>query len=154
MKLDELSAAATQGEWYTDTENSEGEYGTGPDTHSGFLVSVIYGPDGKSLFDPHNSDCIEVHEDYPDEDGYVSAWDETSRRNAAFIVALVNAYRTGQLVPREAVEGAVEALERIEAQAVCVALPASPEERCDWLVNIAHIARAALASLKPESHHG
>ena len=97
-ELRAMSEAATQGEWFVDTENSEGEYGVGPDTQSCFLVSVIYGPDGKSLFDPHNSDMIEVHEDYPDEDGYCSAWDETSRRNAAFIVSLVNLYRTGQLV--------------------------------------------------------
>ena len=39
----------------------------------------------------------------------------------------------------------VEGLERIEGQAVCVALPASPEERCDWLINIAVVARALIA---------
>lgn len=108
--LARLSAEATAGEWDTDTEKSEGEYGTGPDTHSGFDVTVIYGPDGKSLFDPHNSDMIEVHEDSPDEDGYVSAWDETSRRNATFITALVNAYRANQLCVVPSVEDMALAL--------------------------------------------
>jgi hypothetical protein len=43
------------------------------------------------LFDALNSTAIIVHEDGPDEDGYVYAWDETSHANAALIVEAVNA---------------------------------------------------------------
>jgi Restriction alleviation protein Lar len=42
----------------------------------------------------------------------------------------------------EVLEGAMV---RIQAQAVCVIFPASLEERCDWLVNIANITDEVLA---------
>lgn len=93
-----LSEAATLGPWEIDTLKSEGSYGTGDDTTEGFEVSAIYDAKGRALFDALNSDLIEVHEDYADEDGYSLAHDLTSSANAAFIVALVNAYRSGDLV--------------------------------------------------------
>lgn len=76
--------------WETDTEQSEGEYGSGPNTFSGFDVSLLIDANGRSLFDALNSTAIIVHEDGPDEDGYVHAWDDVSAANAALIVALVN----------------------------------------------------------------
>lgn len=78
--------------WEVDTIQSEGEYGTGPDTHVGFAVSAIYDAKGNVLFDALNSDVIVVHEDYGDEDGYVSAWDETSAKNACYLVHTANSY--------------------------------------------------------------
>lgn len=94
-----LSAAAAQGEWETDTLNSEGSYGSGDDIHECFATTAIYDASGKVLFDALNSDACLVHEEWDEEDGYCHASDLTSAANAAFIVALVNAYRTGQLVP-------------------------------------------------------
>lgn len=88
-RLDELGKAATQGEWSADTVQSEGEYGSGPDTHSGFHVSAIFGPNGETLFDATNSEACLVNEEFDDE-GYCYAWDETSGHNAALIVALKN----------------------------------------------------------------
>lgn len=88
-RLEELGRAATQGEWGLDTVQSEGEYGSGPNTHSGFHVSEIHGPDGQTLFDAINSDTCLVNEEFDDE-GYCYAWDETSGHNAALIVALKN----------------------------------------------------------------
>jgi hypothetical protein len=92
-ELERLAKAALQEAptpWETDTEKSEGEYGAGPDTSTGFSVSLLLDAKGRSLFDALNSTATIVYEDYPDEDGFVSAWDETSKANAALIVALVN----------------------------------------------------------------
>ena len=94
-----LSEAATPGEWSADTIRSEGAYGSGDDTHEGFATTAIYSDDGKILFDALNSDAILVQEEW---DGH--AYDLTSAANAAFIVALVNAYCSGQLVPVPSVE--------------------------------------------------
>lgn len=88
-QLEALGKAGTQGEWGVDTVQSEGEYGSGPDTHSGFHVSQILGPDGKTLFDAINSDACVVNEEYDDE-GYCYAWDEVSGHNAALIVTMKN----------------------------------------------------------------
>ena len=91
-----LSAAATPGTWETDTLNSEGSYGSGDDTYEGYATTAIYDASGKVLFDALNSDAILVQEEW-DEDGG-SAYDLTSAANAAFIITLVNACRTGNLV--------------------------------------------------------
>jgi hypothetical protein len=90
-KLERLAKDATPGLWEVDTLKSEDEYGSGPDTVSGFDVSAIYNAKGEALFDASNSDTIEVHADYADEDGYVSAYDPISATNAALIVELHNA---------------------------------------------------------------
>lgn len=90
-ELERLHEAATPGPWEVDTIKSEGEYGSGPDTLTGFAVSVILDPNGKALADALNSDLIVVHEDGGDWDGYVAAWDETSANDFALIVALRNA---------------------------------------------------------------
>ena len=37
-KLEAAMKAGTQGEWSVDTVQSDGEYGSGPDAHSGFHV--------------------------------------------------------------------------------------------------------------------
>ena len=89
-RLRGLAAKATPGPWDTDAEHNDGAYGSGPDCASGFESSMILASDGHSLFDALNSTAIVVYEDVSDEHGYVAAWDETSRANAALIVALVN----------------------------------------------------------------
>lgn len=92
-KLKELEATATKGPWETDDTESDGEYGIGDDTHSGFRASTIEAPDGHGgyvvLFDSLNSTASLIEEDH-DEDGHI-AWDEVARKNAAFIVAARNA---------------------------------------------------------------
>jgi hypothetical protein len=87
-QLEALAAKATPGPWEADTIGNEGEYGSGPDTHSGFKSPVMLDPSGKALFDAVNGDLIEVHEEY-DEDGCY-AWDEPGRCNFALIAALRN----------------------------------------------------------------
>lgn len=68
------------GQWERDTEKGEGEYGVGPDTHEGYLVPYVYDGRGKRLFDAHQTDIGEVHEEWDgDEDGsYCTATDEAS----------------------------------------------------------------------------
>ncbi len=116
VALRELLAKATPGPWEVDTEKSEGNYGSGPDCHSGFQVSaIIGGADGKTLFDALNSDACIVDEEGPDEDGYYYAWDTVSDTNAALIVAAVNA------LPK--------LLDRIEADAKRIAELEAENER-------------------------
>jgi len=87
-QLEALAAKATPGPWEADTIDNEGEYGSGPDTHSGFKSPVMLDPSGKALFDAINGDLVEVHEEY-DEDS-CNAWDEPGRCNFALIAALRN----------------------------------------------------------------
>lgn len=95
--------------WEVDTIQSEGEYGNGPFTHSGFSVSAIYDAQGRVIFDALNSDVIEVHEDYGDEDGFVSAYDATSAANAAAIVHRMNNW-DALVAERDALQARVDAL--------------------------------------------
>jgi len=75
-ELRALCDAATPGPW--DHDN--------PDANRREIVcETMYGPDNKSLFDTLNSEAACIHEDH-DEDGS-SYWDETGRRNFAFIAA-------------------------------------------------------------------
>jgi len=103
--LKELSDRATPGPWAAESEKSDGSYGSGEDTHEGFDTAVIvteaeirYGKAGV-LFESHNSTVGAVSEEHDEE--YFRAWDAVSEANAAFIVALVNAYRAGRLVERD-----------------------------------------------------
>jgi len=124
-RLRELSDAATAGPWFADAEKSDGSYGSGEDTSEGYDTAVImteaetrYGKPGV-LFESHNSTVGMIHEESDDE--WFRAWDAVSAANAAFIVALVNAFRAGRLIDpttlTEAVaaaraEGVREGLER------------------------------------------
>ncbi|EHP94938.1 hypothetical protein, partial [Methylorubrum extorquens] len=93
-----LSEAATQGEWYTESEKCDGSYGSGEDCGEGYLAYSIltdaeprYGNPGV-IAETSNSTLGVIHEE-SDEDGF-TAWDETARTNTAFIVAAVNFVRT------------------------------------------------------------
>jgi len=79
--------------WQVETEKSEGEYGRGPYTHSGFHVSVIQDAKGITLFDPHNSGAIIVDEEF-DDDGFCYAWDIVSGKTAPIITEAVNSLPT------------------------------------------------------------
>jgi hypothetical protein len=97
-RLRKLRSKATPGEWYADTEQSDGEYGSGPNTRSGFDAYLIcvegeaYSHKQRVLFDSHNSTCGMIEEEY-DEDGG-SAWDAVAKANATLIVEAVNALPT------------------------------------------------------------
>lgn len=96
-ELQKLSDAASPGAWFADSENGDGSYGAGEDTHEGFHVATISfeRTPGKyeKLFDSLNSDAGCVHEEYGDEYGGCYAWDEVARANAEFVVAAVNYVR-------------------------------------------------------------
>lgn len=102
-ELRRLSEAATPGPWAVEAEKSDGSYGSGEDTFEGYDTAVIvtevatetrHGKPGV-LFESHNSTVGSIREESDDES--FRAWDEVSEANAAFIVALVNAFRAGTL---------------------------------------------------------
>lgn len=100
-----LSRKATQGEWHVESEKTDGSYGSGEDCSEGYYTAVIctdeirHGKPGV-IFEGSNSTVAEIEEENH-EDGF-HAWDAVSKANAEFIVALVNAYRSGRLVERSA----------------------------------------------------
>lgn len=59
-----------------------GHYGSGPDTHQGFVSYAVVDSQGRTIVDTFNSTATEVHEDV-DEDG-LQAWDEVGRNNIRF----------------------------------------------------------------------
>lgn len=110
-ELRELLAKATPGDWETDTERSEGEYGSGPDTSTGyddFLIGADIGGKWATLLTTENSTAKLIEEDY-DED-YHRAWDAVGEANAKLIVAMRNALPA--LLDR--VEAGVRAMRHIE----------------------------------------
>jgi hypothetical protein len=91
-RLRALLRSASPLPWDRDSERGEGEYGSGPDTHIGFDVQVIYAERyGKpvTLFDSHNSSAAEIEEEFDDEAH--SAWDAVALANAKLIVEAINA---------------------------------------------------------------
>jgi hypothetical protein len=75
---------ATQGEWWSDVVETDGEYGEGEDRASGYHSYAVY-VGSESLLDMTNSTAACIHEEW-DHD-YRMAWDETAKRNAEFIAA-------------------------------------------------------------------
>lgn len=83
-ELRQLAEKATQGEWWSDVVETDGEYGEGEDRASGYHSYAVY-VGSESLLDMTNSTAACIHEDW-DHD-YHMAWDETAKRNAEFIAA-------------------------------------------------------------------
>lgn len=83
-KLRQLAEKATQGEWWSDVVETDGEYGEGEDRASGYHSYAVY-VGSESLLDMTNSTTACIHEEW-DHD-YHMAWDETAKRNAEFIAA-------------------------------------------------------------------
>ncbi|WP_275221354.1 ead/Ea22-like family protein [Citrobacter freundii] len=83
-ELRQLSEKATQGEWWSDVVETEGEYGEGEDRASGYHSYAVY-VGSESLLDMTNSTAACIHTEW-DHD-YLMAWDETAKRNAEFIAA-------------------------------------------------------------------
>jgi hypothetical protein len=91
--LDAVVAKATPGEWEVDSERSEGEYGTCPDTSAGYddyCIGVSVNGKWETLATTENATIKEIDEDY-DEDSS-RAWDRIGDANTTAIVSLHNAY--------------------------------------------------------------
>lgn len=84
QELRQLAGKATQGEWWSDVVETDGEYGDGEDRVSGYHSYAVYFG-RESLLDMTNSTAACIHEEW-DRD-YRMAWDETGKRNAEFIAA-------------------------------------------------------------------
>ncbi|BDA93776.1 hypothetical protein E5AUHO_13650 [Citrobacter freundii] len=84
-ELRQLAEKATQGEWWSDVVETDGEYGEGEDRASGYHSYAVY-VGSESLLDMTNSTAACIHEEW-DHD-YHMAWDETAKRNAEFIAAV------------------------------------------------------------------
>ncbi|MEO3293085.1 ead/Ea22-like family protein [Enterobacter cloacae] len=82
--LREAAEKATKGEWWSDVVETDGEYGEGEDRVSGYHSYAVY-VGHESLLDMTNSTAACIHTEW-DHD-YQTAWDETAKRNAEFIVA-------------------------------------------------------------------
>jgi chromosome segregation ATPase len=78
---------ATPGAWDYDTVDVPDVYFSDGNERHGYQSYVVYvdTPDGKTIVDAANSNGGTIEEEH-DEYG-VYAWDETARRNAAFIAA-------------------------------------------------------------------
>lgn len=83
-ELRQLAGKASQGEWWSDVVETDGEYGEGEDRASGYHSYAVY-VGSESLLDMTNSTTACIHEEW-DHD-YHMAWDETAKRNAEFIAA-------------------------------------------------------------------
>lgn len=82
--LRQFAEKATQGEWWSDVVETDGEYGEGEDRVSGYHSYAVY-VGSESLLDMTNSTAACIHTEW-DHD-YLMAWDETAKRNAEFIAA-------------------------------------------------------------------
>ena len=83
----ERAEDSTPGPWDYDTVDVPDVYFSDGNERHGYQSYVVYvdTPDGKTIVDAANSNGGTIEEEH-DEDG-VYAWDETARRNAAFIAA-------------------------------------------------------------------
>lgn len=118
-RLRTLLAKATKGPWEVDTEQSEGEYGSAPDTHTGyedFLIGAEINGKWATLLTTENATEKLIDEDY-DED-YHRAWDMIGEANSALVVAAVNALPS--------------LLDRIEAQDATIARLTAELEAPKW----------------------
>ncbi|WP_353631055.1 hypothetical protein AADG64_09550 [Achromobacter xylosoxidans] len=71
--------------WSVETVRNEGEYGSGPDTTTGFDSYAVLDANGRTLFDSLNSDVAEVHAVWHCLG--VDAWDDVARENLTLAAA-------------------------------------------------------------------
>ena len=107
-ELRQLAEKATQGEWWSDVVETDGEYGEGEDRVSGYHSYAVY-VGNESLLDMTNSTAACIHEEWDDE--YHMAWDETAKRNAEFISVANPATVLALLDELEAAENRITELE-------------------------------------------
>ncbi|MGO0144914.1 ead/Ea22-like family protein [Citrobacter freundii] len=108
--LRQLAEESTQGEWWSDVVETDGEYGDGEDRASGYHSYAVY-VGSESLLDMTNSTAACIHTEW-DHD-YLMAWDETAKRNAEFIAAANPATVLVLLDELESVENELNACKSI-----------------------------------------
>ncbi len=78
-KLEQLYKESTKGPWESEACNP---------CRQDEAYQALKTEDGKTIADCCNSELIEIHRDYDDDElGAVHYWDETGRKNLAFIAA-------------------------------------------------------------------
>lgn len=112
--LRQLAEESTQGEWWSDVVETDGEYGDGEDRASGYHSYAVY-VGSESLLDMTNSTAACIHTEW-DHD-YLMAWDETAKRNAEFIAA---ANPATVLVLLDELEAAEKRIAELEARTITV----------------------------------
>lgn len=111
--LRQLAEESTQGEWWSDVVETDGEYGDGEDRASGYHSYAVY-VGNESLLDMTNSTAACIHTEW-DHD-YLMAWDETAKRNAEFIAAANPATVLALLSELESAEKRIAELEAREVE--------------------------------------
>lgn len=81
-ELEQLAGKATPGPWEVAETDSDGSYGAGPDTSTGFIAYGVCAG-ATCLLDTLNSDAASISEELDGEGRY--AWDETGKANAHYI---------------------------------------------------------------------
>lgn len=86
--LERAARAATPGPWEVDGIDTEGEYGSGDDTASGYVEYGLYTAEGHQIVSTEYraGELSMISEEY-DDDGGVIAWNELARRDALFLAA-------------------------------------------------------------------
>ena len=115
--LRQFAEKATQGEWWSDVVETDGEYGEGEDRVSGYHSYAVY-VGNESLLDMTNSTAACIHEEWDDE--YHMAWDETAKRNAEFI-SVANPATVLALL--DELEAAEKRITELEARTVTLPTP-------------------------------
>lgn len=116
--LRQLAEESTQGEWWSDVVETDGEYGDGEDRASGYHSYAVY-VGSESLLDMTNSTAACIHTEW-DHD-HLMAWDETAKRNAEFIAA---ANPATVLVLLDELEAAEKCIAELDTRTVTIKLPA------------------------------
>ena len=85
QRMKSSALKATQGEWWSDVVETDGEYGDGDDRESGYHSYAVYDAQGRSLLDMTNSTAATIQTEW-DRD-YHLAWDVVGEHNVKHIIA-------------------------------------------------------------------
>lgn len=85
QRMKAAALKATQGEWWSDVVEADGEYGDGEDRESGFHSYAVYDAQGRSLLDMTNSTAATIQTEWGHD--YHSAWDVVGEHNTKHIIA-------------------------------------------------------------------
>lgn len=133
QRMKAAALKATQGEWWSDVVETEGEYGDGEDRESGYHSYAVYDAQGRSLLDMTNSTAATIQTEW-DHD-YHLGWNVVGEHNAKHIIA---SQPQNVLALVEALEAAEKRIAELEARTVKLPKPISVLHRRDF--NDAHQA--------------
>jgi len=127
-RLKKMYAETSQGVWSHDTQQNKPErYG----------FEIMSAENGFELFDTANSGAAIIHEEPSDDGPGIIYWDETGRRNFAFIAEVHNAF--------PALARRIESLEELEKLVRIMPPPLIQHEWNQWIAALKNI----LAALSP-----